>query len=301
MTDSSRVLVVGATGVLGGAVARKLLLAGFAVRAFGRNQARLDELRALGAEAVSGDLLDMNAVSRACVDVRQIFTSANNVMGHGAASPNRVDLQMHLNLCQAARQQRVTRLLYVSGRGMSGRMPVDFFRVKQEIEDVVRQSGVPYVLLCPTMFMETWAGMLLGDKIRDTGVAVLFGDGRRVANFIAVEDVAEFATRILQREEIRNEVVEVGGPSNMSFGDVVTLVEQELGVTAKRRKIPVPMLRAGATLLRPFNEVGSRMMSMGYFTATTAASFEGWPVSAERFGVSPMTVEAFVKQRFGAP
>ena len=127
----------------------------------------------------------------------------------------------------------------------------------------------------------------------------MFGDGQRISNFIAIDDVAEFVLQILQRQDIRNEAVEVGGPSNRSFADVVTLVERELGITARRRRIPVSVLRLGATVLRPFHEVASRMMSMGYFTATRDAPFDEWRVSAERFGVTPMTLESFVAKRFG--
>lgn len=296
----SRILVVGATGELGGAVARKLLGAGFLVRAFGRNRAKLDYLASSGAEVVSGDLLDREGVSRACAGVGQVFSSANNAMGAGASSPNRVDLPAYRNLCDAARKHGVTRLVHVSGRLMGGaESPVDFFRLKLRIDDIVRQSGVPYVLLCPSLFMETWIGTLLGDAIRDKGAVVLFGDGRKVANFIAVDDVAGFALRILQDEGARNETVEVGGPSNLSFADVVAVVEGELGIKAKRRRIPLPVLRLGATLLRPFHEVASRMMSMGYFTATTDLSFAEWRASADRFAVSPMSVETFVARRFG--
>lgn len=89
--DGSRVLVVGATGALGGAVARKLLAAGIPVRAFGRNRDRLAPLESLGAEVATGDLLDPDSVSRACAGVGQLFTSANNLMGSGASSPTRGD------------------------------------------------------------------------------------------------------------------------------------------------------------------------------------------------------------------
>lgn len=293
------ILVVGSTGELGGAVSRKLLAAGVPVRAFGRNRTKLDYLRSLGAQVVEGDLLDSRCVLRACDGVKQIFTSANNALGHGSTSPNRVDLPAHRNLCEAARQTGVGRLLYVSGRGPNATCAVDFFRLKHRIGLLVQDSGVPYVVFCPTVFMETWAGRLLGDTIRRTGVAVLFGDGKRVSNFIAIDDVADFAVRILQDESIRNEIIEVGGPSNMSFADVATCVERELKITAKRRLIPVPVLRLGAIVLRPFSEVKARMMAMAHFTATRDGSFDDWHASAERFGVSPVTVQTFLARWFG--
>ena len=302
MSDDGRVVVVGATGALGGAVARRLLAAGVSVRAFGRNRAKLDALAALGAEAVSGDLLDRGAVDAACAGARQLFTSANNVMGSGDASPNRVDLPAYRNVCEAAIRHGVRRLVHVSGRGMGGAdSPVDFFRVKHQVDEVVQRCGVPYVILRPTAFLDTWAAMLLGDGIRDKGVAVLFGDGRRVSNFIAIDDVADFAQCILQREEVRDEVVDLGGPSNLSFLEVAELVERELGVTAKRRHIPVAVLRLGAVLLRPINEVAARKMALGYFSATRDGSFADWRTSAERFGVSPMTAERFITRWNGRP
>ncbi len=302
VSDDARVLVVGATGELGGAVARRLLAAGVPGRAFGRNRAKLDALVALGAESVAGDLRDREAVEAACDGVGQLFTSANNVMGSGDASPNRVDLPAYRTVCEAATRRGVRRLVHVSGRGMGGATsPVDFFRVKHQVDEVVQRCGVPHVILRPTAFLETWAALLLGAGIRDKGVAVLFGDGQRVSNFIAIDDVADFALSILQREEVRDEIIDVGGPSNVSFLEVVSLVERELGVTAKRRHIPVAVLRLGAVLLRPINEVAARKMALGYFSATCDGAFADWRKPAERFGVSPMTAERFIARWNGRP
>ena len=171
--------------------------------------------------------------------------------------------------------------------------PVDFFRVKCSIEERIRQSGLPYVLLQPGAFMETWAGMLVGG-IRKNGTAVLFGNGQSISNFIAVEDVAEFSLRILLNEEVHNETIEIGGPSNMSLDGLLTLFEQHMGVQARRRRIPLPVLWLGGLLLRPFNEVAARLMRMGYFTATSDLRFPNWKMAADRFGVSPQSIEAFV-------
>jgi NADH dehydrogenase len=288
-----RILVAGATGQVGGIVARKLLAAGIPVRALGRNREKLAALTAMGAETVAVDLRDRPAVVQACEGVGQIFTSVNNVMGRGASSPNRVDLEAHAVLCDAARQSGVRRLVYLSGRGMGTSNTVDFFRVKCSIEECIRQSGLPYVLLQPGAFMETWAGMLVGG-IRKNGTAVLFGNGQSISNFIAVEDVAEFSLRILLNEEVQNEAIEIGGPSNMSLDGLLALFERHMGVQARRRRIPLPVLWLGGLLLRPFNEVAARLMRMGYFTATSDLHFPNWKLAADRFGVSPQSIETFV-------
>jgi hypothetical protein len=47
-------------------------------------------------------------------------------------------------------------------------------------------------------------------------------------------------------------------------------------------------------LVRPFNEVAARMMSLGRYAATESRPFPNWRESAERLGVSPRTVEAYL-------
>ena len=291
--SASTVLVAGATGVVGGLVARQLLAHGVPVRALGRNPERLAALASAGAEIVSVDMMDQAAVARACDGVGQIYTSVNNVLGHGATSPNRIDVRAHQSLCEAAHAAAVRRIVYLSARGMTADAPVDFFRTKHAIETVIRESGVPFVLIRPGAFMETWVGML-ADGLRKNGTAVLFGDGRMVGNFIAIEDVASISLRVLLQDDVVNEAIEIGGPSNVSHDDLVTLLERHMGLIARRRRVPTALLWAGGLLLRPFHEVASRFMRMGYYTATHDARFSDWTVAAQRFDVHPMTVETFV-------
>ncbi|MBK6843871.1 MAG: NmrA family NAD(P)-binding protein [Gemmatimonadetes bacterium] len=63
---SPPILVAGASGQLGGTVARLLLAEGFPVRALARRREPLRPLADLGAEIVAGDLRDAGAVRQAC-------------------------------------------------------------------------------------------------------------------------------------------------------------------------------------------------------------------------------------------
>jgi len=101
--------------------------------------------------------------------------------------------------------------------------------------------------------------------------------------------------KIVQREDVVNETVEVGGPSNIAFKDLAAQVERRLGATGKRRHIPLFALKLLPPLVKPFNEVAARRMTLGYL-ATTASPFTGWKAAADRFGVAPRTTEAYVEQ-----
>jgi uncharacterized protein YbjT (DUF2867 family) len=287
------VLVVGASGLLGGEVARRLLAAGVRVRGLSRDPARLAGLEALGAEVATGDLRDPASLARACAGMRQVFSSANGFMGRGASSPTRVDVPGYRSLLAAARAAGVERIVHTSAHGVSADLPVDFFRVKAAIDEVVRGAGVPWVLLRPSAFLEIWAGMGLAEARAGRPLA-LFGDGRRKANYIAATDVAEFAARILARPEVLNEAIDLGGPSTITQRELADLIERALGRPVRRRAVPVPVLRAAAVVLRPFNEVAARMMAMGAWAAVTDRPVPAWREAAERFGVAPVSAEEFL-------
>ena len=291
----SRVLVVGATGLLGGVIVRRLMAGGTPVRALARNREKLAQF-APHAELAPVDLRDVPKLTEACRGVDQIVATANNNMGKGPTSPSKIDLSGYQNLCAAARNTGVRRLIYVSYRGVAQDAPVDIFRVKWYIEDAIRRSGVPHVMLRPTAFMDIWIDEILAKGLREKGVATIIGDGNNIANYIAVDDVAEFAVKILARADVVNEAVDAGGPSNVSQKHLATLVERRLKSSGKRRHVPVAAVRLLAPLVRPFNEVAARLMMLGLYSATEAKPFPGWKASADRFGVAPRTVEAYVEQ-----
>ena len=293
--SESRVLVVGATGQLGRVIARKLVQSAAKVRVLARNAKALEPF-APDAEIAAVDLRDVQKLTDACRGVEQIVATANNNMGSGETSPTRIDLACYQNLCAAARNTGVRRLTYVSFRGVSQDAPVDIFRVKWYIEDAIRRSGVPHVMLRPTAFMDVWIDQILAADIREKGKATIFGDGTAVSNYIAVDDVAEFAVKIVARPEIVNEAVEAGGPSNISLTDLATLVERRLGTSGKRRHVPVLAMRLLPPLVRPFNEVAARLMTLGLYVATRSQPFPDWKVSADRFGVAPRPVETYVAE-----
>ena len=118
---------------------------------------------------------------------------------------------------------------------------------------------------------------------------------KRLLPSLLVTVVATFAVRVLGRSEIVNEVIEVGGPSDASLADLATLVERKCGASGRRQHVPVAMLRILPTLIRPFNETAARLMSLGHYAATRSKPFPNWKQAADRFGVTPRTIEAYLE------
>ena len=294
------ILLAGATGTLGRVIARRLREEGRNVRALSRDAKKLDALAKLGAEPFVGDMRDRASMDKACEGVTEIVSTANNIMGKGAGSPLRVDEAMYETLGAAARTAAVRRWVHVSARDITADSVVDFFRVKLKVEGIVKRSGVPWVAIRPSAFMEIWTGVLFGNPDQPGPVATVFGRGERVCNFIAIEDVASFVLAVLRDPSVKNEVIDIGGPSQMTLVQFSAPIQRALGVPEKRRHVPAPVLRMASYAARPFNEVAARLASMGYWMTITDRAFPEWHASATRFGVQPMTVEQFAS-RFSPP
>ena len=129
-------------------------------------------------------------------------------------------------------------------------------------------------------------------------MATIFGPGTAQANYIAVDDVAEFVVKILARADVVNEAIAIGGPSTMSMNDVTTLVEKQLGRGGRRRHIPVFAMKLLRPVVRMFDEVAARLMTLGHF-ATIERPFAGWKEPADRFGVHPRTLEQYITRLSG--
>lgn len=284
-------LVVGASGLLGGRVARKLLDHHVRVRALTRVPGKIAELATRGAEVVRADLLDPSSLAKACAGVDQIFSTANNVLGAGPSSPRRVDVAGYRNLVGAAKPAGVRRLVHTSAYGIvdSG---VDFFDIKLQVDDVIRQSGIPWVFLRPSAFLDVWVGLALEQAKK--GPVMVFGKGDRKCNYVAVDDVATCAVKVLERPEIVNEEINIGGPSTLTQPELFTMIERSSGLSFRRKAIPRTMLRAGSVVLRRINEVAARFMAMGAWVASTNRTMLNWEQTAKRFGIEPMTAEQFL-------
>lgn len=253
------ILVAGSTGFLGREICRRLLKAGHPVRALVRATSDPDtvrELRAMGAELVLGDLRDPVSLSRACAGATAAVSTATTTrtrqQGDGI---EQTDQRGQLNLIDAAAAERVDRFVLVSHSG-NIRSDDPLTRAKRAAEQRLRQSGIPFNILRPTMFMEAWLSPVLGFDFPNAR-ATLYGDGNQPISWISQSDVAAFAVHCLEDPEARAEVLELGGPEALSPLQAVRIFEQASGRPFQVQTVPVEALqaqfqRAASTLERSF-------------------------------------------------
>ncbi|OON74697.1 NmrA family NAD(P)-binding protein [Streptomyces tsukubensis] len=167
-TLSAPVLVTGATGRQGGATARALLAADIPVRALVRdpNAAGAKAVAALGAELVTGDLMDTDSLAPAVRGVRAVFSVQMPPMDESGVD-FAAELAQATNLLRTAKEAGVRQFVQssTSGVGSHDRTPgwaegrwaamEPYFDTKQAILEAVRRAGFDrWTVIKPAFFME---------------------------------------------------------------------------------------------------------------------------------------------------
>jgi uncharacterized protein YbjT (DUF2867 family) len=271
--DPGMILIVGASGRLGSVVVKHLLLQGKSIRVMTRNPQGLAYLKQHGVEIVCGDLRDTTSLASACKGVNQVLAAAHALDGKGDNNPHTVDYKGNRHLIDAAKVAGVKHFIFVSVQGASLDSPLGFFRIKYRTEEYLRASGMNFTILRPGAYIELWA-QLIGQPISEQGKATIFGCGNNPINFVSVEDVARFVSLALDDPRACNMVIELGGPENLTMNQVVEIFERTSGRLAKKRHIPLNMMRVMSVLMQPINPTMSRLIRSGIYMDTADLSYD---------------------------
>lgn len=246
------ILVVGATGVLGGMITRNLLAQGKDVRVLLRRNSPAEQMALqgmataptslinAGARPVYGDLKERSSLDEARQGIDTVITTANSAMRGGEDTVDTVDRRGNRNLIAAAKAAGVRQFIFTSFLGASPDHPLPLFQAKAATEAMLRDNGIPYTILAPNFFIETWAGMVVGMPLRAQQPVTLVGEGRRLHSLISISDVAAFAVAAVGHPAAINQRLALGGPQPVSWRDIVTAFGQALG-----QELPVRFVPAG--------------------------------------------------------
>jgi uncharacterized protein YbjT (DUF2867 family) len=257
------ILVAGATGVLGSEIVRRLTARGEQVRALTRVTSAPEKvlrLQRLGAEIVQGDLREPRSLIAACAGVDGVISTVTTILtSQPGDSFEATDAEGNKSLIDAARKAGARKFVFVSfDTSKSADNPLT--RAKQNAEDYLKQSGLDYTILHPTLFCESWLGpMLFCDPA--AGTIKVYGKGTEKLRYVTVGDVAEFAVQSLTNPSAHNAVIPVGGPEEISQRDAVQIFEETFGRKFNVIEVPEDILEAQwSTAENPFDKTFSGLM-----------------------------------------
>lgn len=249
------ILVTGGTGFFGRHLVSHLATSGREVRVLSRNPRR--EALPEGVRCTAGDLRDGSSLARALEGIDVVVHAAAALGGAPEADLTRLNVEGTSALARAARQAGVRRFLHVSSAGVYGdgaggephretdvpRPGTAYERSKLASEaalaEALEGSGVSWTILRP-------AGLYGPDR---QATAALFGQVARrrlwlhgatrvVVHPTHVEDLVDAAQRALGREDLRGEVLNVGGERALEYSALIAEIGRRVGREPVQLRLP---------------------------------------------------------------
>ena len=195
------ILVIGATGMLGEPVAQYLLEDGFNVRIMTRDISKAQKKFDENFEVTIGDATNINELEKA-------LDSCFGV--HISISPPETDQLVVPNIVSIASKKGLERITYIS-MDLAFEENAWFLPVKQKLyaEKVIRESGIPYTIFCPTASMEALAMFVEGKR------AAVLGKQSNPYHYFAADDLARMISASYGIDEAVNKKLFIYGPESI--------------------------------------------------------------------------------------
>jgi uncharacterized protein YbjT (DUF2867 family) len=245
------ILVTGGNGFVGGHVVHELRGRDLPVRCLVRDPRKASKLAAWGCELVRGDMADAASLRGAAEGVEAVVHLVAIRQGR-ERDFQRIMVDGTRELLAAAKDAGVVRFVHMSALGTSEQTKdlVPYYRAKWQAEELVRASGIPYVVFRPSFVFGPDGGILptFARLARLAPVTPIIGSGRQRIQPIWADDVAGYFADAVQRDDVVGRLYELGGPDAVSWDELWQRLKRALGLRRPSVHVPTGLMRANAVV-----------------------------------------------------
>lgn len=267
-----KVFLTGATGFVGSHLLQRLLNHGHHVRALVRDPQDANLPASPNLELIRGDVVEGSGLDEGMQTCEAVIHLVGIIMETRTASFEKIHHLGTRNVVEAARRNRIARFVQMSALGVRANGVSEYQTSKWKGEEAVRQSGIPYCILRPSLIFGPRDGFVsqMLDVMRQ---APLFrpvpGSGRPKFRPIFIDDVTACFAQALTNPAATNKSIDLGGGEELTLNQVLAEIAECAGIGKPAVHIPMPLMFAVAgvaqTLLpRPPVTLGQlRMLQEG--------------------------------------
>lgn len=286
-----KALVTGATGFVGGRLARQLMERGTDVRALVRSRDRASDLQDGGAELHEGDVTDADSLRGAGEGVDVAYYLVHG-MGRGSdADFEERERKSARNFARMAREEGVERVVYLGGLGDDPGSK--HLRSRNETGEVLGAEGPPLTYFRASMVVgaQSASYLMLRHLVQRLPVMIAPSWLKTRTQPIAVDDVLAYLTEAPGIEQAAGREVQIGCPDVVSYAEMLDRMAHAMDRTP-RPKLPVPVLTPWLSsqwigLVTPVDAGVAKPLIEGLSTETVVNDRSG----AELFDVEPMGID----------
>ena len=284
------VLVTGATGFLGRRVVPALLERHHQVRCLVHTPGRERVFPPRTVDIQYGDILDPDAVAAAFNGIDAVVHLVGTIRRRNRNTYDQVNRQGVANVVAAAIDARVKHLVFASAIGATDNTSYPYLYSKWQGEQLVIKSGLPYTVVQSSIifgpgddFLNTIAAM-----VKSLPVLTVAGSGRNRLQPIYVEDLARCIATAVDREELKGKTIELGGPQQLTFNEILTIVARTMGKRRLRVHVPVWLMFLATWVMQVLPRPPLTLDQLRLLPIRNVAESDS---VKDNFGFTPKTVE----------
>ena len=258
VANKRKILVTGATGQQGGALARLLLQKEHEVYALIRStkleSPKAQNLRNQGAKLVEADLDKPDSLEQATNGIDSVF-----LMGTWVEVGTEGEIRRGKMMVDIAKEKKIEHIVYSSVVNADKNTGIPHFESKYKVEQHIKNSGIPYTIIGPTFFMDNLLSYSLAGL--QQGQVALPLSPSRILQQSAVENIAEFSALALER---RNSFIgkRIDIASDEITGEqAAKVLSNELGHKIRYEQVPMEQIRQAsedlAVMFEWFERIGT--------------------------------------------
>jgi uncharacterized protein YbjT (DUF2867 family) len=258
VANKRKILVTGATGQQGGALARLLLQKKYEVYALIRStkseSPKVQNLRNQGAKLVKGDLDKPDSLEQVMNGIDSVF-----LMGTWVEVGTEGETRRGKMMVDIAKEKKIEHIVYSSVVNADKNTGIPHFDSKYKVEQHIKNSGIPYTIIGPTFFMDNLHSYSLAGL--QQGQVALPLSPSRILQQSAVENIAEFSALALER---RNSFIgkRIDIASDEITGEqAAKVLSNELGHKIRYEQVPMEQIRQAsedlAVMFEWFERIGT--------------------------------------------
>ncbi len=242
-----KILLAGATGYLGGFIAKELHKQEYYSKLLVRESGKLEQHNIFANEMIQAELTKQDTIEGCCEDVDTVISSVGITRQKEGLTYMDVDYQANKNLMVEAKKSGVRKFIYISALNAEKLKHLKICEAKEKFAEELAGSGLEYCIIRPNGFFSDIAEIF---EMAKKGSVYLFGDGNLKSNPIHGEDLAEVCVDAINNTDTE---IKIGGPETLTQNEISRIAFEVLGVKPKIVHIPDWIRKVTLKLVRMFS------------------------------------------------
>lgn len=242
-----KVILFGATGNLGKAIAQELINQKYDLTVVVRNRKKAEEMAEITINHIVADISDNEALADICEGYDVVISAlGKSVSPFERSKPSfqQIDFDANTSILREAIKGKVPKFVYISALHSEKYPELEYFRVHHQFSQQLISSGINYSIIKPPAIFSAFKDMIYMAR---NNLLVNLGKGDKLTNPIFEGDLAKIAVDSIASE---NQVIEAGGKNIYSRRQLNEIILRKIKPGSKLRSVPLTLVKISLPLMK---------------------------------------------------